>query len=189
MCAMAVQQIDPATARAWIAQGQAALIDVREPDEAARERIPGARPMPLSRFDVNAVPAGRLVLHCKAGQRSLDAAGRLIAGGREEVYSLSGGIEAWRRAGLPVEADRAAPLPIMRQVQIVAGGCVLAASILAAAASPWFLVLSGFFGAGLLFAGLSGWCGMARLLGAMPWNRHAGARRGCDISGGGCAPG
>ncbi|MFH0001760.1 thiosulfate sulfurtransferase YgaP, partial [Pseudomonas aeruginosa] len=36
-----------------------------------------------------------------------------------------------------------------------------------------FFLLSGFVGAGLLFAGISGFCGMARLLDKMPWNQRA----------------
>jgi len=61
-------------------------------------------------------------------------------------------------------------MPIMRQVQVVVGFMVLLSSALAALVSPWFLLLTGFFGAGLLFAGLTGTCGMAALLGRMPWN-------------------
>ena len=61
----------------------------------------------------------------------------------------------------------------MRQVQIGAGGLVLIGVALGALASPGFYALSGFVGAGLLFAGVTGFCGMARVLGAMPWNRRA----------------
>ncbi|WP_419866828.1 YgaP family membrane protein [Altericroceibacterium endophyticum] len=61
----------------------------------------------------------------------------------------------------------------MRQVQITAGTLILIGVLLAAFVAPGFIWLSGFVGAGLLFAGLSGWCGMATLLSAMPWNRKA----------------
>ena len=61
----------------------------------------------------------------------------------------------------------------MRQVQIVAGSLVLTGVVLGALVSPGFYALSGFVGAGLLFAGASGFCGMARLLAFMPWNRRA----------------
>ena len=64
-----------------------------------------------------------------------------------------------------------APLDLMRQVQIAAGSLALAGAVLAATVSPWFILLSGFVGAGLVFAGLTGFCGMARLLKRMPWNR------------------
>jgi hypothetical protein len=56
-------------------------------------------------------------------------------------------------------------------VQIAAGSLVLLGVMLAWLVSPWFVLLSAFVGAGLTFAGMSGWCGMAKLLGAMPWNR------------------
>ncbi|MEX2219519.1 MAG: rhodanese family protein [Phycisphaerales bacterium] len=171
MAAPAVSEIDPRTARQWLDGGQAALIDVREPDEHARERIAGAALHPLSRFDPARLPSGRLILHCQRGRRSLEAATRAAAAGRTDIASLAGGIEAWRAAGLPTAANAKAPLPIMRQVQIVAGSAVLAGTILAATVSPWFLILSGFFGAGLLFSGLSGTCGMAAMLSRLPWNR------------------
>ena len=64
----------------------------------------------------------------------------------------------------------------MRQVQIAAGSLVLAGVLLGAFVAPGFYALSGFVGAGLLFAGVSGFCGMARLLAVMPWNRRAQAK-------------
>jgi hypothetical protein len=60
---------------------------------------------------------------------------------------------------------------LIRQVQIVAGGLVLFGVVLSQVAAPGWIWLSGFVGAGLMFAGISGFCGMARLLAAMPWNR------------------
>ena len=88
-----------------------------------------------------------------------------------QAYQLEGGLQAWKRAGLPVIADRKAPLPIMRQVQIVAGSLVLLGIVLAVLVSPWFMALSAFVGAGLIVAGITGFCGMANLLLHMPWNR------------------
>lgn len=84
---------------------------------------------------------------------------------------LEGGLEAWRKAGLPLHLDRKQPLPLMRQVQIGAGSLVLVGVLLGYLASPWFFLLAGFVGAGLLQAGVTGWCGMANLLQLMPWNR------------------
>lgn len=60
----------------------------------------------------------------------------------------------------------------MRRVQITAGALVLLGIWLASA----FLALSGFVGAGLVYAGISGWCGTTRLLGRMPWNRRGPVR-------------
>jgi hypothetical protein len=63
----------------------------------------------------------------------------------------------------------------MRQVQIVAGLLVLTGVVLGFVLNPAFFGISAFVGAGLTFAGISGWCGMAKLLALMPWNRRAAA--------------
>jgi rhodanese-related sulfurtransferase len=84
---------------------------------------------------------------------------------------LEGGFGAWLEAGLPVHRHARAPLPLMRQVQIAAGSLVLLGVLLSQTVAPGWIWLSGFVGAGLIFAGVSGFCGMARLLGVMPWNR------------------
>jgi rhodanese-related sulfurtransferase len=180
-----ITEIDAPTLKQWLDNGEAVLIDVREPDEHARERIAAATLHPLSTLDPVVLAATsdgtrRLVLHCKGGRRSMEAANRLVQAAPCEVYSLQRGLEGWKAAGLPTVLDTKAPLPIMRQVQITVGFAVLATSVLAATVSPWFLALTGFFGAGLLFAGATGICGLAAVLGAMPWNRietkNAGAR-------------
>ena len=88
-----------------------------------------------------------------------------------EAYVVEGGLEAWRAAGFPVRVDSKQPLPLIRQVQIGAGTLVVLSVALGYLISPWFFLLSGFVGAGLLQAGLTGWCGMAYLLQVMPWNR------------------
>jgi hypothetical protein len=59
----------------------------------------------------------------------------------------------------------------MRQVQIVVGSFSVAGAILALAVNPWFAAVPLFFGSGLLFAGITGTCGMALMLARMPWNR------------------
>jgi hypothetical protein len=56
-------------------------------------------------------------------------------------------------------------------VQITAGSLVLLGLILSTMVAPAWILLSWFVGAGLVFAGVSGFCGMARLLAVMPWNR------------------
>jgi Protein of unknown function (DUF2892) len=98
---------------------------------------------------------------------------RLAAAAQCEAYVLQGGLEAWKRAGLPIEADSSQPLEIIRQVQIAAGGTVVLGVALGALISPWFYLLAGFIGVGLIFAGATGFCGLARLLQVMPWNRRA----------------
>lgn len=155
-------------------RGEAVLIDIRESDEHAREHIVGARLAPLSAIDTHDFDrdhAKAAVFHCKSGARTQASAANLLARGFHEAYFLEGGIEAWKQAGLPVHSNRKAPIEIMRQVQITAGALVLLGVALGWFVSPAFHALSAFIGAGLTFAGATGWCGMAMLLKTMPWNR------------------
>jgi rhodanese-related sulfurtransferase len=180
-----LRQIKADAAKTLLDRGDAVLIDLREPHEHARERIEGARLTPLARFDLLSFAGERergkiAVFHCNSGNRTAEAAARLLSAGFAEAYQLEGGIQGWKKAGLPVIADRKAPLPIMRQVQIAAGSLVLLGIALAVLVSPGFMALSAFVGAGLIVAGITGFCGMANLLSYMPWNRlrEAAAARG-----------
>ncbi len=154
--------------------GEAVLIDVRESDEHAREHVLGARLAPLSAIDAHDFDRDHgkaAVFCCRSGMRTQANATKLLARGFSEAYYLEGGLEAWKAAGLPVHANRKAPLEIMRQVQIAAGSLVLLGVALGVLVHPGFYALAAFVGAGLTFAGATGWCGMAMLLKTMPWNR------------------
>lgn len=109
-----IETITPERAMQLVRKG-AVLIDIREQHEHAAENIPGARHHALSRIDA-AHPARAgdtvLIFHCKSGARTSINAGRLMAGaGSCQVYLLGGGIEAWKRAGLPTSThpDGTAP--------------------------------------------------------------------------------
>ena len=101
-----IAQISPADLREALANGEAMLIDVREPHEYAAERIPGALLYPLSTFDPGAVPTAaggrKLVLHCGGGGRSMRAAQALLAAGYAGLHNLDGGLRAWKAQGLPL---------------------------------------------------------------------------------------
>lgn len=166
--------LKPEAVEERVRQGHALLIDIREDDEFARRHIPGALSRPLSRFDAVALPemAGTdVIFTCRSGMRTAANAERLATPVGGNAYVLDGGLDGWARAGLPVEANRKAPLEMMRQVQIVAGSLVLIGAILGWLVSPLFFGLSAFVGAGLTIAGISGFCGMAKLLAFLPWNR------------------
>jgi len=170
-----LREINASTLKAWLDAGRCVLVDVREADEHAHERIPGAASRPLSQFDPSALPAANgktVVLHCASGARSTKAAQLLMQGGAPEAILLKGGIAAWKQAGLAVQSGKG-PLPIMRQVQIAAGSLALLGVVLGFAVHPGFFVLSGAVGAGLLQAGLTGNCMMANLLMKLPYNRAA----------------
>ncbi|MCS6958578.1 MAG: rhodanese-like domain-containing protein [Pseudanabaenaceae cyanobacterium SKYGB_i_bin29] len=157
-------------------QDQVLLIDVREPGEFSAERIPGARLIPLSKFDPKHIPATdkEVVLYCRSGKRSEMAAQKLLAAGWNSVTNLQGGITSWKQAGLPIDKDANAPISLIRQVQIVAGSLVLTGTLLGAYVNPRFLFLSGFVGAGLVFAGVTDTCALGMLLSKLPYNQRAG---------------
>lgn len=174
---MTLKAIAPNDLRRRLAEGNTVLIDIREPDEHRREHIAGARLAPLSQWDrqrIAADPGSAVVFHCKSGARTRGHAARLHAG-ECDAYMLEGGLDAWKAAGLPVERDVGAPIELQRQVQIAAGSLVLLGVVLALAFSLWFLAISAFVGAGLIFAGISGFCGLARILETLPWNRRGTA--------------
>lgn len=168
---MTIKAIAPADARRAIEAG-AVLVDIREADEHAREKIPGAVNVPLSRIGDVAALGRPLVFHCRSGMRTAANAETLkAAAGGSPCHLLDGGIDGWRSAGLPTAVDRKQPLELMRQVQIGAGSLTLIGVVLGFLVHPGFFGLAAFVGAGLTFAGTTGWCGMALLLRRMPWNR------------------
>ena len=169
-----LRSIDAPTLKQKLDRGEAVLIDIRESDEHAREHIVGARLAPLSAIDAHDFDRDHgkaAVFHCKSGMRTQANAAKLLSKGFAEAYCLQGGIEAWKAAGFPVHTNAKAPLEIMRQVQIAAGSLVLIGVALGWVVNPAFFALSASVGAGLTFAGATGWCGMAMALKAMPWNR------------------
>src|SRR5688500_16766714 len=146
------------------------MVDVRTPAEFNELRATGARLMPLDRLDADAVRAARLgegpvYLLCRTGGRAATAAQKLCAAGVDAVV-VEGGTLAWEAAGLPVKRGRKV-MSVERQVRIGAGALVLIGVLLGWLAHPAFFNLSGVIGAGLVFAGVSGFCGMAYVLGRM----------------------
>ena len=154
----------------------ARLVDIREADEHAREHVQGAVNVPLSRLQAAGVTASAgqdVIFMCRTGNRTGVNCDRLASRVLGDAYVLEGGLEAWKAAGLPTVANRKAPLELMRQVQMAAGALVLLGLELGLWVHPAFWALAAFVGAGLFVAGATGFCGMARLLAVMPWNRPA----------------
>lgn len=167
-----MQNIGAKAAQALLAQG-ALLVDIRTAEEYAREHIDGARHVPAG--DVAAgMFAQTVIFHCRSGHRTQMYAETLRGSAQGGAYVLEGGIDGWKRAGLPVVRKAGQPMELQRQVQIAAGGLILLGVLLGWLAHPGFYALAGLVGAGLVFAGLSGFCGMARVLARMPWNRSMG---------------
>ena len=100
-----LHELAPAEVKRLLETKRILLIDVREPHEYEAERISGALLFPLSTFDAAALPPDeprRLVFHCGSGKRSAAAAALRVLTGVHSVAHMTGGIQAWKSAGLPV---------------------------------------------------------------------------------------
>src|SRR5271165_5254316 len=151
-------------------------LDVRSPAEFATGHVPGAVNIPMEQVKsrMQDVPQGPLVLICEGGQRAEIVAGWLAAVHHATV--LEGGTRAWRNAGYPLVASAPCRWTLERQVRLIAGLVVLAATLLSILINTKWVYLAMLVGAGLTFAGVTNICGMAILLGKMPWNYERKAK-------------
>lgn len=155
-------------------RGEVLLIDVREPGEHKSEHIEGAKLIPLGEISHEKLTdkSFPVVIHCNSGRRSEQACKKLLEQNADsDIYSLEGGIMSWKNEGFPVKNQGRSVLPLDRQTQLAVGFLVFTGVILGGFVHPAFYALSGFVGLGLMSAGLTGWCGMAKFLAKMPWNR------------------
>lgn len=170
-----IKSVDAVTAREWLSKNEAIIVDVREPGEYAAMHIAGAKLIPVSTIKNDKLPElgnKKLIIHCHLGRRGETACEKLLLSNPNlDVYNLEGGITAWEKAGFEVEKSGGAFLSIERQVQMTIGSGVLIGLILGYLVHPAFLFISAFFGGGLLFAGITGSCRLAMLMGKMPWNQ------------------
>ena len=170
------------------------LIDVRMPVEFQEVHVTFARNVPLDRLDPNALMSTRadasespLYLICRSGARSNQARERLAAAGFHNVFDVAGGTVAWEKAGLPVLRGKKS-ISLERQVRITVGLLVLIGSVLTKVSHPYWLGLPAFMGAGLIFSGISDFCGLALILGRMPWNQVSqSSPTGPNSSSSGCS--
>lgn len=144
-------------------KGAVHLIDVRDSGDYSYENIKGSVSVPINHFPPVLPNDGRpRVLVCQTGMRSLESIVAARAAGWSQVHSLEGGLNAWKKAGFPTVRG-GGPIPIMRQVQIVAGSMALVGGLFVPL--RWVAI---FVGAGLIFAGATGTCAMATMLSKMP---------------------
>ena len=159
------------------AQGNVDIIDVRTPVEYREVRARNARNVPLDSLDPHAVMQERngtagdpLYVMCRSGNRAAKACQQFDDAGYTNVVNVEGGVQAWEEAGLPVVRGKKA-VSLERQVRIAAGALVLLGAVLGFFVHSYFIGLSAFVGAGLMFAGITDTCGMAMILAKMPWNQ------------------
>lgn len=169
--------ISPTALAALLGTGTAPeLLDVRTAPEYAAAHVPGAKLIPLDELNVGAFLAQHkqntpVYVLCQAGQRAAKAIEQFERAGFDDCVLVEGGTQGWIDAGLPVHRGERNVLPLMRQVQIVVGSLSVIGALLALTVNSWFAGLPLLLGCGLVFAGISGTCGMALLLAKMPWNR------------------
>ena len=167
-----IKNVSPHEAKRMVDEENAVIIDIREPDEFMREHIGGARLMPLSVFTLLPPAPDRertAIFHCQSGARAQGSAETLEKHGFAASYLLEGGLKGWEKAGLPVVSKKM-PMPLPRQLQILAGGLVTIFSALTFC-MPAFNWLSLFVGVNLFIAGYTGFCLSAKILMHMPWNK------------------
>jgi rhodanese-related sulfurtransferase len=156
-------------------QPDAVVLDVRTPVEFAEVHVPQARSIPLDVLNPKAlsVPKDQPVyLLCRSGQRATKAAEKLSREGFSQPIVVEGGTLAWIDAGLPVTRGITKVISLERQVRIAAGSLVFFGVVLGWFVNHWFFILSGFVGGGLVFAGITDFCGMGLLIAKLPWNKR-----------------
>ena len=172
----AIRTLGPAELNGQLTHGaRVAVVDVRTPGEYAAAHIAGSYNLPLDALpsvssQLRGAVGAPLVLVCQSGARAREAETQLRAAGVEHLRVLDGGVGAWEATGLPVERGRGT-WSIERQVRAIAGGLVLTGALGSVMVWRPLVYLSAAVGGGLLYAGVSDNCTMARLLIRLPYNR------------------
>lgn len=177
----AVPIVTPEQLHAELLAGKSpVLVDVRTPAEYRAGHIPGAQLIPVDELSPATIEnhlgshaAGRdetLYITCHAGQRAARAADSLKQSGYTNIALVEGGTQRWEQRGLPLRRCGSA-ISLERQVQIAIGSLLILKVVLGYGVHELFFVAAAFIGAGLIFAGITRWCGMAQLIARMPWNR------------------
>lgn len=162
----------PTDARDLLKKG-ARLVDIREPDEFESVHVEGAEPVPLSlaRYEhiAPSTPGNPIIFTCHSGNRVGQNERLLEEMAQGPAYKLQGGMEAWINKALPVR--RGLKYSLERQVRMAAGSFVFLGTLCGIAIHPAFLIVPLFVGGGLVFAGVTGFCGLGELMKRMSWNR------------------
>ncbi|WP_030728214.1 rhodanese-like domain-containing protein [Streptomyces sp. NRRL S-237] len=162
------------------------VVDVRTPGEFASGHLPDAVNVPLDRLGRSLPELRRaaerrpLLVVCASGARSENAATTLASQGIA-ASSLTGGTQAWAAAGhglqYPDGSRKRAVWAMERQVRFAAGVTVLLGLALGLLLHPSLALLSAAIGGGLVFSALTDTCGMAVVLGRLPFNRQGAGGR------------
>lgn len=151
------------------------LLDVRTPAEIRAASLDRCTCVPHEKVaecpNLDSLPRDQeIVLICQSGKRAEIAAKKLAEKGFTKLSIMEGGVNAWLDSDLPVTKGKAV-MSLERQVRIAAGFLIAIGCLLTHFVNPVWLILPGFVGCGLVFAGLTDTCGMGMLIVWMPWNR------------------
>lgn len=172
-----IHSVDAQTLKKWMKDSKALLIDVREPLECSLEKIVSSKNIPLAQItledlDLSKNKDKKIVIQCRSGARSMTACKKLSeADPSLELYNLDGGILAWKAQGYNIAQEKDA-LPLDRQVQLTLGIIIIFGVLMSYLFNDSWVLLPAIIGLGLINAGLTGWCGMAKLVALFPWNRN-----------------
>lgn len=172
-----MKSVDAKQVKQWLDKKEAVLVDVREVAEHQSKAIPEAKNVPVGEITLEKIVTPesqkkKLVIHCQSGRRSQAACQKLLSeNGDIEIYNLDGGIVSWEAAGLPTYSQGKNTLPLDRQVQLTIGFLILIGLAIGTWLTPLGYLISAIMGAGLIMAGLTGWCGLALLMKYLPWNK------------------
>lgn len=156
------------------------ILDVRTAAEVKASALPDCLHIPLheltparlqNEIEKSGKSGAQVYLLCQGGKRAEMAANQLAGTVDAELVIIEGGLNAVQAAQIPLQQTGNAVMSLERQVRIAAGFLVLAGVILGFVVNSGFFVLSGFVGAGLMFAGITDTCMMGMLIARMPWNR------------------
>jgi len=171
---MSVQTLTPGQVEQMLLNG-AILIDIRRTAEFNREHIPQARSNPLATLEPESLtlpPDSPIIFHCQAGHRTRLYAARLEQSAQTDIFILEGGINAWKRSGLPVEKNAPRPIDLAHQAQLFAGLLIIIGCTLGYFVNAYGYVIALATGAILLLSGVLRICLLTHFLKNLPWNRH-----------------
>lgn len=156
------------------------ILDVRTAAEVKASALPNCLHIPLheltparlqNEIEKSGKNGAQVYLLCQGGKRAEMAANQLTGNVDSELVIIEGGMNAVRDAQIPLQQTGKAMMSLERQVRIAAGFLVVVGVILGFVFNSSFFALSGFVGAGLMFAGITDTCMMGMLIARMPWNR------------------
>ncbi len=171
-----IKEIEAKKAQEMLNSNDAVIIDVRGQEKFLNEHIEGAVNIPSEIMSEDLIKSlstnKKVIISCTSGNRASNVCNAFKSLQSENTFLLKGGLNGWKASSLKtVSAKNKKSLEIERQIFILAGSLITIFNILGFTCSAAFFAVPAFIGAGLVFAGATGFCPMAKFLQKMPWNK------------------